>query len=249
MRQASTFFLASICAACAAQPSRTATQAPPSAPAALVEQATEASQETVETPPAVPTDPEPATALEIPSQCADDSSPCTPPRDFSTALCQKSSPDLALAMFRKTTPWTRAYVRQPTDAWYTGGRHTAHSRMEPGEEVIIVAKRGANGGVQVGGGSYNVFRWDGKCVSLMADEVSLDKPRGVTVAPIRWRHLGERLRERLLESRGIAVPLKLVRTRCHDDGAAPSCTEAKSVLSQSIANYVRSGGEIPPPEL
>src|SRR6185436_7037314 len=49
---------------------------------------------------------EPA-ALEIPTQCAlSGAKICTPPTAFVAKLCQSKSPDVALSMFRKSTPWT-----------------------------------------------------------------------------------------------------------------------------------------------
>lgn len=193
-------------------------------------------------------EPEAGTALEVPTGCAKSDGPCTPAAEFAGQLCQRPSPDLALTMFKRSMPWTRAYVRVPMNAWYTGGRHAAPARLDPGEEVIIVATHGTSGGIQIGGASYDVYRWDGKCVSVMADEVTLQKPRNVTVAPIAWRRLDERVQERLLGSREVSQPHTLMRRVCKSDSTQPSCIDAQIALSLSIANYVRNGGELPAPE-
>jgi hypothetical protein len=228
-----------------AVPAPAPTPAPPLLPAAEPAPPPEAATEAeIPSPEAEPV----STALEVPNTCAQSNGPCTPGATFAKALCEQPSPDLALTMFTSKSPWTRAYVRVPMDAWYTGGRHNAPSRLDPGEEVIIVATHGAAGEIQVGGASYDVYRWDGKCVSVMADEVTLKKPRTVTVAPIVWRRLDERVQERLLSSRDVARPHTLMRRECKSDSSQPSCLDAQIALSLSIANYVRNGGELPAPE-
>jgi len=132
-------------------------------------------------------DPAAGSSLEIPTECATSGAKvCTPPTAFVAKLCQWRSPDVALSMFRKGTPWTRAYMGRRTEAWYMGARHSAPVQMTVGEEVIVLAARGGGtGGVQVSGsGSYDVYRWDGQCASVMADEVRLRRPPAPTAAPI-----------------------------------------------------------------
>ena len=194
-----------------------------------------------------------ATELELPVSCTPTSSGiCTPPESFVRTACSRSSVELALAMFRKSTPWTRAYLRLRTEAWYTGNRLAAPVQFELDEEVLIVADRGAGraGKAQiVGASSYDVYRWDGRCASLMADEVTLRRPPVPRAAAIAWRRLGDETRQLLLKNPGIKSRHGLVRTRCSEDSTAPRCTEATDALSQHIATYVRRGGEIPDPKL
>ena len=75
---------------------------------------TEAAEESAKSdePPA-----EEAAPLEVPSECAEAGAKiCTPPAPFVTQLCQSKSADFALSMFRKSTPWTRAYLRRNMEA-------------------------------------------------------------------------------------------------------------------------------------
>jgi hypothetical protein len=197
--------------------------------------------------PAEPEAEEPA-RLEIPTECAPAGAKvCTPPADFVARLCQTKSQDLALSMFRKSTPWTRAYLRRNMEAWYTGVKLASPVQLTLDEEVIVVASRsGGSGGIQVSGsGSYDVYRWDGKCVSVMADEVTMRRPPVLGSAPIAWKSLTEATRDALLEDRGIKFRRDLQRDRCSEDSTAPRCTEATAALIQLIADYVRKGGKLP----
>jgi hypothetical protein len=188
-------------------------------------------------------------ALEIPTECAaSDPKVCTPPTSFVDRLCQSKSADVALAMFRKSTPWTRAYLRRDTDAWYMGARRSSPVKLVIDEEVIVVASRsGASGGIQVSGsGSYDVYRWDGQCVSVMADEVSLRRPPAPRSAPIVWKSLNDATRGALLDDRGIKSRHEhLQRDHCADESSTPRCTEETAALIRLIADYVRRGGKLP----
>ena len=192
-------------------------------------------------------------ALEMPASCSATSSGlCTPPEAFVRAACKRSSVELALAMFKKSTPWTRAYLRLRTEAWYTGSRLAAPVQLELDEEVLIVADRGGGRAGQaqiVGASSYDVYRWDGKCASVMADEVTLRRPSMPRAAPIPWRRLGDETRAMLLKSSDIKLRQTLARERCSEDSSALRCTEATDALTQQIAGYVRRGGKLADPEL
>jgi hypothetical protein len=191
-------------------------------------------------------------ALEIPTECATSGAKiCTPPTAFVAKLCQWRSPDVALAMFRKGTPWKRAYMGRRTDAWYMGARHSAPVQMILGEEVIVLAARGGGtGGVQVSGsGSYDVYRWDGQCASVMADEVRLRRPPAPKAAPIVWQSLSEATRAALLDDPAIKLRLDEQQDGCGNDASAPRCTKMAAALTRVIADYVRKGGKLPPARL
>src|SRR5690606_20916278 len=58
----------------------------------------------------------------LPTACAaPDAAICTPPAEFVARLCKNAQPDVALSLFKKGTPFTRAWVRQPMEAWYASG--------------------------------------------------------------------------------------------------------------------------------
>ncbi len=223
----------------ASQPAAIAPAAAPSAEPARAEQLPEPQPESSE--------PE---ALELPTECAVAGAKiCTPPEHFVEKLCRSKSVDFALSMFRRSTPWTRAYLRRNTEAWYTASRLTSPVQLVLDEEVIVIASRaGGSSGIQVsGGGSYDVYRWDGKCVSVMADEVSLRRPPVPESAPIAWKALSEPTREALLADRGIKFRRNLQRDRCSSDSSTPGCEEATVDLARLIADYVRRGGKLPDP--
>jgi hypothetical protein len=187
-------------------------------------------------------------ALEIPTECdTSGAKVCTPPTSFVAKLCQSKSADVALSMFRKSTPWTRAYVRRATDAWYMGARRTSPVRLVLDEEVIVVASRtGASSGIQVSGsGSYDVYRWDGQCVSVAADEVSLRRPPVPRSASIVWKSLTDATRGALLDDREIkSRHAHIERNHC-EDSTTPRCIEETTALTRLIADYVRRGGKLP----
>ena len=194
----------------------------------------------------------PPAEVEIPTTCATSSKKiCTPPAPFVEKLCQLRSPDLALTMFRQGAPWTRAYMGRRTEAWYMGSRHSAPMQMSVDEEVVVLATRGGgSGAMQVSGsGSYDVYRWDGQCASVMADEVSLRRPAAPGAAPIVWQSLTDATREALLDDRGIKLRHDQQQDRCGKDASAHRCTEATAALTRAIADYVRKGGKLPAAKL
>ena len=132
-----------------------------------------------------------------------------------------------------------------------GARHSAPMKMILGEEVIVLAARGGGtGGVQVSGsGSYDVYRWDGQCASVMADEVRLRRPPAPTSAPIVWQSLSEATRTALLDDRAVKVRLDKQQDGCANDSSASPCTKMTAALTRAIATYVRKGGKLPPTRL
>jgi hypothetical protein len=187
---------------------------------------------------------------EMPSECArEGAATCTPPAAFVERLCSRRSLDVALAMFRKGTPWRRAYVRGDLEAWYAGARRTSPKQLRFAEEVLIVADRsGSASDVKISGSaSYDVYRWDGSCVSLMQGELTFRAPGVPVVANIPWLHLDEGLQNRLASDRRINYLNDKRRKACKafgDSSLKQRCDEAKLDLSLLIADYVRRGGKI-----
>ncbi len=186
------------------------------------------------------------TAVDLPEACADTGEVCTPPAAFVQKLCANAHPDVALAMFRKGTPWTRAYVRGRMEAWYVAeGARSTPRKLRFGEEVIVVANRtGGPSGVRVSGsGSYDVFRWDGTCVSVMEGEVALHPVTTPDVATIPWRRLEPSVRTALKEDEKIAWRYQQRRKACKK--GRDKCDAANLELSRMVAHFIRAGGEIP----
>ncbi len=189
----------------------------------------------------------------LPTQCASlDSKICTPPADFVGRLCSRKDQDIALTLFHKQTPWTRAYIRRDMEAWYVAAGRSKPAKLKYAEEVLIISDRSLpKGGIQVSGaGSYDVYRWDGSCVSLMSDEVSMYSPSTPDVAVIRWKRLANDVRATLEKNQKILYRNKRRRKVCKKIGriAGRNCKHAKVALSRMIASYVRRGGELPTPK-
>lgn len=237
------------CSSAPPPPPPTPTEAPTAAGPAVSSQAP--ADEATESTEASPSEATPE-SLEMPTACAGGDEICTPPESFAKQLCLRSIPDLAFAMFKKDTPWTRAYARFPVKAWYAGGGHTAPAELLRNEELIIVASRtsGRKGGPRVvGAGSYDVYRWDGSCVSVQSDEVTTQRLGMVQVAPIPWRDLRDAARDALLEDKGIAFRNKMRRQLCKGAQESTGCKNNRVAMSLLIAEFVRGGGDVPIPEL
>ncbi len=200
--------------------------------------------------PAEPPAPEPRT---LPTECAASASDvCTPPKEFVNRLCLRKDQGIALTLFHKQTPWTRAYVRRDMEAWYVAAGRSKPAKLKYAEEVLIVSNRALpKGGIQVSGaGSYDVYRWNGSCVSVMSDEVSLRSPATPDVALIRWKRLADDMRATLEKNQKILYRNKRRRKVCKRIGrqAMRSCQYAEAALSRMIASYVRRGGQLPAPK-
>ncbi|MEQ9319382.1 MAG: hypothetical protein RIF41_09480 [Polyangiaceae bacterium] len=236
--------------ACATAPSPAPSHAPtersvgPVEEPAPVETAAPAATEEA---PAAP-DAEDDTAEAFPTTCEQVGPVCRPPEAFAERLCKSAKPDVALAMFHGSTPWTRAYVRGDMEAWYASARRSRPYRLRYAEEVIVVASRQRSGAIQVSGsGSYDVVRWDGSCVSLMEGELSFRRPSDPDVAPIQWKRLDDRITSTLAKHPAIAYRNGKRRDACKGFGASEDsrCEHAETMLSRKIAEYVRAGGELP----
>ena len=187
----------------------------------------------------------------IPEECAQPGEKmCTPSPEFVEQLCDSTRPNVALTMFRKDAPWTRAYVRvNKLEAWYASGSRSRPAELSFREELIVLKDRSASadGMVVSGAGSYDVLRWDGSCVSVMNDEISM-YPNGMPdVANIEWRRLDPDIQTALEEDQKIVLRNKSRREKCKSGGpgADRSCSKAKKGLSRMIAAYVRRGGDVP----
>jgi hypothetical protein len=203
---------------------------------------------------AAPPKEEPA---ELPTKCSDEGGEmCVPPAAIAKRVCAAGSPEVALAMFAKGTPWVRGYLSRTTEAWDASGGPSASNKLVFDEEVLILVRRApATGGMIVSGasGSYDVLRWSGACASLTADEVRLRVPPEPLNADIPWRKLDDRVQEALRKDEKIAKLAEDQRKECKGMSAGqanPKCEKAQQKLGKAIAAFVRRGGALPePPKL
>jgi hypothetical protein len=173
---------------------------------------------------------------------------CTPPADFAERLCTGQYPDVALALFAKDTPWTRAYVTSKVEAWNASGGRRKRTYLGENEEVLVVAAREPQpGGVVVvgAGATYDVMRWDGACVTLDEREITTKRPAHPARAAVAWRYLAEPTQKALLGAPKVATSESNVEKECAKRNG--HCTRANAALAGAIAEYLKSGGSLPAP--
>jgi hypothetical protein len=188
-----------------------------------------------------------STALTIPSQCGDENAAgiCGPPIAFVKDVCGGSpKPDLALSLFAKSSPWTRAYLRLNVEAWYTGSR-SSRVGLKLDEEVIVMHHPNSAGGIIVNGGGerYDVMRLDGHCATLSAEEVTLKRPPAPKHPTVPWKQLDARTRDALLSDPAVAEASTGYEEGCA--GGATACAKAGGKLTLAILDFVSRGGKIP----
>lgn len=195
-----------------------------------------------------------AEAAGIPTQCGKQGDICTPPKAFVDRLCQGVYPNVALVMFRGGTPWTRAYLTRKTEAWNASGGASVAGYLEFDEEVLVLKHRGApKGGMQVSGagGGYEALRWNGACVTLAAEEVTLRQPPQPKYPRIEWKWIDDGLREALKEDKSVWDAYLAFRKECKGvtmGKVSKKCITADAKLGDEIVRYIVGGGELPVPE-
>jgi hypothetical protein len=187
------------------------------------------------------------TTLTIPTRCGDENAQgiCGPPTPFVKEVCGGSpKPDVALLLFAKGSPWTRAYLRLNVEAWYTGSR-SARVGLKFDEEIVVMYHPNPAGGIIVNGGGerYDVIRLDGHCATLSAEEVTLKRPPAPKHPPVPWKQLDQRTRDALLADPAVAEASTNYDEACA--GAAAACAKAGSKLTLAILDYMARGGKIP----
>lgn len=220
---------------------------------------------TKSTAPAVADNPEPADSKEsepqkdgsagVPTACASQrDGMCLPDGKFVTRLCQGNYPSVALALFRKSSPFTRGYLTRKTRAWNASGGASDAGELEFDEEVLVLRHRASDmGGMQVSGamGGYDAIRWSGSCVTLASEELTLKLPPKAKTSKVEWRFLDTNLQEALRTDPKVDSAYIARRQECKGatmGTVSAKCEKADAKLSEAIVEYVRGGGEVPPPE-
>lgn len=193
----------------------------------------------VDAPPPVappPVDDTPAATCE---KSGDDSDACFASDDYRAWLCDRTDPSAAVALFRKGTPWMRAYVARDLESW-DPSRRSHKTRLSLDEEVIVLHPYKPTGAVMIVGASnargwtsLDAVRVDGTCVSLMADEISMKRPPAPKHAPIAWDKLPDHTRTALLASPDLRKKADQM-TRACTNASEPRCTKAKSQLTDAV---------------
>ena len=194
-----------------------------------------------------------AAPVTVPTACAKPGKFCLPDAQFTKRMCNDSFPSIALYLFGNGLPFTRGYLTRTTQAWNAEGGASDNTFLEFDEEVLLLVERSADaGGMQVSGagGSYEALRWNGSCVTLAKEEVTLDKPPAPKVPNLQWRFLDDNVQAALREDKTINTA---VRTRSKECKGAVSgdvslaCVKADDRLTQVVVEYLRKGGKLPVP--
>lgn len=194
-----------------------------------------------------------ASAEAVPKDCHKPGSVCLPEPKFVKRLCNKRHPGMALHLFGNGSPWTRGYLTRKTEAWNASGGASSGGYLEFDEEVLLLFERRADtGGMQVSGAgsSYDALRWDGSCVTLSGEEVTLQKPPVPKATSIEWRFLDDNVQEALRKDAAINSAYLERRKECQGavtGDVSLKCVKADTKLSTSIVQHVRGGGAVPVP--
>ncbi len=192
-----------------------------------------------------------AATLGVPEQCTKEEAPCLPPLEWAERLCQDVYPDVALYMFRRGTPWSRYYMRTGLNA-VNGWGPTVHEDLVLAEEVIVINHRLNQASFQVegSGGTYDVLRWNGACVTLDVNEVSRRAPRSPRHSAVNWRFLSDEMQQALRKDPKVVATYRARRKECRGvtmGEVTRRCQELDQRLGDVIAEYVRKTPELPPP--
>lgn len=198
----------------------------------------------------------PAALAGVPAACARESSGgyCLPDERFVRKLCDDVHADVALWMFRQGTPWTRAYLTRKTEAWNASGGASVQGELQFDEEVLILRERSLDsGGIQVSGamGSYDALRWNGSCVSLMAEEITKRSPPRLLHSRVEWRWLSDAMQEALRQNPEIVEIYRARRKECKGVSigeVSQKCEQLDKKLVDVIVQHVRAGGQLVEPK-
>jgi hypothetical protein len=231
--------------------SKPAAQAPATPSEATSSEAAPSEADDTAAPEAAKSDAAPAAGL--PKECAKKGGTCLPPKAFVQKLCAGSYPSVALFLFANKSPWARGYLRGRTKAWNASGGASDNGWLEFDEEVLVLAERKADtGGMQVSGAgaSYDALRWDGGCVTLSSEEVTLDKPPSPKSSKVEWRFLDDNVQEALRANEAVNKAYLARRQECKgatSGEVSAKCVKADQKLSDEIVSYLRGGGSLPAP--
>ncbi len=188
----------------------------------------------------------------VPTTCETKKDLCLPSPAFAKRLCGGFNPDVALALLKKGTPFTRGYLKANVDAWNASGGVSSADKLAFDEEVLVLFVRENTTGIQVSGASssFDVLRWDGTCATLSGEELTFTPAPKPKTAKIVWKDLSEGLQAALLADANIAKLNKTRRDECKGatmGQVSKTCVKAVDKLSEAVILHVQSGGEIPVP--
>lgn len=187
----------------------------------------------------------------VPTRCVKRMNACMPPIKWAENLCGDVYEDLALYMFREGTPWTRFYMKTGLNA-VNGWGPTLDEDMVTREEVLVINHRLSKDALQVEGsdGTYDVFRWNGSCVTLDVNEVTAKKPSQVENPRIDWLALSDPMRDTLMKNSEVAELHEQRRIACKGASVGrvtQECEELDKEFMALVADTVRHTTDLPTP--
>lgn len=189
----------------------------------------------------------------VPTKCFKSGATCSPDPKFVKRLCNGKFPSIGLYLFSNPA-WTRGYLTRRTQAWNASGGASDSGWVEFDEEVLILYARVPDaGGMQVSGagGSYDALRWDGSCVTLQSEEVTMSKAPSPKYPPIDFRYLDDDTQEALRKDEKLNKAWQARRQECKgatSGDVSLKCVKADEALTKSVIAFVRGGGSIPEPK-
>ena len=189
----------------------------------------------------------------VPTKCFKQGSVCSPDPKFVKRLCNGKFPSIGLYLFSNPA-WTRGYLTRRTQAWNASGGASDSGWVEFDEEVLILYARVADtGGMQVSGagGSFDALRWDGSCVTLQSEEVTMSKAPAPKNPPIDFRYLDDDTQEALRKDDKVNAAWLARRKECKGASSGEvslKCVKADADLTKTVIGFVRGGGTIPEPK-
>lgn len=188
----------------------------------------------------------------VPSRCVTRKNACMPPIKWAEKVCGDVYPDLALYMFQDGTPWTRFYMKMGLNA-VNGWGPTLGEDLLQREEVLVINHRLSRDALEVEGslGTYDVFRWNGSCVTLDVNEVTKKTPNQVEVPRIDFRALSDPMQDALMRSTQVSDTHEERRKECKGASigrVSARCEQLDKELGRVVADYVRETDDLPVPD-
>src|SRR5882724_623536 len=189
----------------------------------------------------------------VPTKCFKSGAVCSPDPKFVKRICNGKYPSLGLFLFSNPA-WTRGYLTRRTQAWNASGGASDSGWVEFDEEVLILYARVADtGGMQVSGagGSYDALRWDGSCITLQSEEVTMSKAPAPKYPSIDFRYLDDDTQDALRKDDKVNKAWQSRRQECKgatSGDVSLKCVKADDNLTKTVVTFIRGGGTIPEPK-
>jgi hypothetical protein len=189
----------------------------------------------------------------IPAECVTKDGLCTVGKDFTKRLCESTYPNVALVLFSKNAPFQHAYLTRKTEAWNAEGGASVAGFVEFDEKVLILDSRAQpKGGMVVSGaGGFQALRWDGSCVTLQSEEVTMSAPPHPKHPRIEWRWFDDAMKDALRKDPSVDSAYLAQRKECKgvtSGDVSKKCVVADGKLVDAIVEHVESGGDLATPE-